>query len=154
MQQEIKGTLVQCRLCETTVESQKTFACRRCGVSPFCLDHLDRELKVCSGCAAEERIRRYGDMVRQGKNVRGFLRFTQFVFMLAAMFFVSDSLFHEHLPEFLKESIFLEYVLYWGGAAVAGMVFCYIIVVSQKQKMIEVEDKIHSHKDRSRYRFR
>jgi hypothetical protein len=34
------------------------------------------------------------------------------------------------------------------------MAFCYLLILSQKQKMKEVQDKIQSHKTDSRYMFR
>lgn len=154
MQPEIKGSVVTCHLCEKSLERQRSFVCKRCKKSPFCLEHMDSEYKICSGCAAEERIRLYNDIRRQEKSVKGFLRFTQFVFILAAMFFAFDRLVNEHIPEFLKGSIFFEYAFYFGGAAVAGMALCYVIILSQKQKMKEVENKIQSHKGDSRYMFR
>jgi hypothetical protein len=154
MQPQTVGSVLRCLLCEKPVENQRFFTCRRCKKSPFCLEHLDQEYKVCTGCAAEERVRLYRDIVRQERSVKGFLRFTQFVFMLAAMFFAFDRLANEYVPVFLKESFFFEYVFYWGGAAVVGMALCYLIIFSQKQKIREVEDKIQSHKVDARYLFR
>ncbi len=154
MQAATTASVVKCLLCEKSLETRRSFACGRCKKSPFCLEHLDSEYRVCSGCAAEKRIELYHAIMMQGKSVKGFLRFTQFMFMLAAVFFVFDRLVNEHIPEFLKGSIFFDYVFYWGGAAVAGMALCYVIILSQRQKMKEVEDKIHSHKVHSRYLFR
>jgi ribosomal protein L37E len=144
----------KCLICEKPIEGQKTFTCRRCSKSPFCLDHLDREYKMCSGCGAEERIRVYGYLVSQERSLRGFLRFSQFVFVLAVLFFAFNRFFDEHIPDFLKGSVFFEYALYLGGAAAGGMAFCYLLILSQKQKMKEVQDKIQSHKTDSRYMFR
>jgi hypothetical protein len=92
--------------------------------------------------------------MNQGKSLRGFLRFAQFVFVLAALFFVFDRFFGEYIPEFLQGSIFFEYVFFWGGAAVVAMVLCYLITISQEHKIKEIGDKIQSHKTDSRYMFR
>ncbi len=143
--------MVKCMLCEKLIEDRRSFTCKRCGKSPCCLQHLDREYRVCSGCAAEERIRLRGDIMRQARSVKGFLRFTQFVFILAALFFALDMLVNEHVPEVLRESVFFAYVFYWGGAAVAGMVLCYVLILSQQQKRKEIEEWIQSHKAHSRY---
>ena len=155
-QPQPKAAAVKCLICEKSIESQKTFTCRRCRKSPFCFEHLDREYKVCSGCAAEERIRAYRALVGQERSLRGFLRFTQFVVVFALLFFVFDRFFSEEIPESLKSNIFFEYdlYLYFGGVALAGMVFCYMLILSQKQKMKEVRDKIDGHKTDSKYIFR
>lgn len=145
--------MVKCYLCEKSVEGQRTFACRRCRKSPLCPEHLDSEYKVCSGCAAEERIRLYNNLLNQERSVKGFLRFTQFIFILSALFFAGDRLFSAYMPEFLKENI-VEYVYYWGGTAVVGMAFCSMVILSQKQKIKAVQDKIQSHTLHSRYMFR
>jgi ribosomal protein L37E len=154
MQPQMKGTPVKCLICDKSLESRKTFTCRKCGKSPFCFEHLDREYKACSGCAAEERMRVYRNLVSQERSLRGFLRFTQFIFILAVLFFAVDRFFNEQIPEFLKGSVFFAYVFFWGGAALFGMVLCYALILSQKQKMKEVQLKIQSHKMDSRYMFR
>ena len=156
VQPESKVTTVKCIICEKSLESQKTFTCRRCKKSPLCFEHLDREYRVCSGCAAEERIRTYRDLVGQERSLRGFLRFTQFVFVLAVLLFALDRFFYEYIPESLKSSIFFEadLYLYFGVVALVGMVICYVFIFSQKQKMKEVRDKIDVHKADSKYMFR
>lgn len=147
---------VTCLICEKPLESQKAFTCRRCRKSPFCFEHLDREYKVCLGCAAEERMRGYRALVGQERSLKVFFRFTQFVVVLALFMFAFDRFFSDQIPESLKSNIFLEYdlYLYFGGAALAGMVFCYVLILSQKQKMKEVQDKIDGHKTDSKYMFR
>ena len=154
MEAETKGTTVKCLVCEKTAEPQKMFMCRSCRKSPFCFEHLDGEYRICSGCAAEKRITLYHDLLVQERSVRGFLRFTQFIVVLAVFFFSFDRFFHEYIPDFVKGSVFFEYVFYWGGAAVAAMGLCYVIIVSQKQRMRDVDDKIQSHRAHSRYLFR
>lgn len=145
---------VKCLICEKPLESQNIFACRKCRKSPFCFDHLDREYKVCPGCAVEERMKVCRDLLGQERSLKGFFRFTQFVLFLSILFFAADRFYHEYIPEFIRGSIFFEYVYYLGGAAVTGMVLCYVLILSQKQKMKEVQDKIQSHKTDSRYMFR
>jgi len=146
MQPETNGSLVKCCLCEKSLESRKSFACKGCKKSPFCLEHLDPEYKVCSGCATEERIRLYNNLLRQEKGVKGFLRLTQFILVMAIIFLAARNLVHEHIPEFIRENMFFEYVFVWGGAAALGIILCYVIISSQKQKMKEIDGKIHDHK--------
>jgi len=145
---------LKCLICEKPVERQKTFTCRRCRKSPFCFEHLDREYKTCLGCAAEERMNVYRALVGQERSLKGFFRFTQFVLFLAILFFTADKFYQEYIPEFLRGSVFFEYVFYLGGAAVTGMVLCYVLILSQRQKMKDVQEMIHRHKTDSRYTFR
>jgi len=151
---EQESARVKCLICEKPLESQKSFACKRCKKKPVCFEHLDREYKVCLGCAAEERMRVYRDLLGQERSLKGFFRFTQFVLFLSILFFAADRFYHEYVPEFLRGSIFFEYVYYLGGTAMTGMVLCSVLILSQKQKMKEVQDKIQSHKTDSRYMFR
>jgi ribosomal protein L37E len=149
-----KAFTVKCVICEKDTEPRKSFVCRRCGKSPFCLEHLDSELKICSGCAAEERIRLYNNLSKQGKSIRGFFRLFEFIFIVAAIFFVAGKLFSEHLPEFITENIFFQYLFLWGGVAVAGIILCFILLQIQQQKIKEIEERLQSHKVYSRYLHR
>lgn len=149
-----KDRTVKCLICDRLAESGKTFTCRKCRKSPFCFEHLDPEYKICSGCAVEERIRLSNSLLRQEKGVRGFLRLSQFILLMAIIFLAAAKLFHEHVPEFIRENIFFEYVYVWGAAAAVGIILCYIVIASQKQKIKEIEGKIRDHKAYSRYTFR
>ena len=141
----------KCVLCEEYIEGRKSFTCRKCKKSPFCLDHLDPELKLCPGCATEQRIRRFNDLTRQEKSIRAFLRLSQFIFMVSAIFFVVKRFFYDQLPEILRMNIFYKYLFLWGGMSICGALFCYVMLSVQKQKVREVEDKIQDHRVYSRY---
>ncbi len=155
-QTDPKFAVVKCLICEKSIESQNTFTCKRCRKASLCFDHLDREFRLCSGCAAEERIRVYNNLIGQERSLRGFLRFTQFVFVLALLLFALDRFFYEYAPDFLKTNVFFErdLYLYFGAAAAVGMAFCYALIIPQKQKMKEIKEKIQRHKTDSRYMFR
>ncbi|HXX53262.1 MAG TPA: hypothetical protein VEI28_01685, partial [Thermodesulfovibrionales bacterium] len=55
------------------------------------------------------------------------------------------------IPDFLKVNIFFDYLILWGGISLAGMALSYIVLISQGQKIRELEDKIQGHKTSSRY---
>ncbi|HWR59726.1 MAG TPA: hypothetical protein VN328_12640 [Thermodesulfovibrionales bacterium] len=140
-----------CFLCNEKIEKHKSFTCRKCRKTPFCLDHLDREYKVCPGCAAERRIKNYNDLLGQEKAVRAFLRLAQFIFMVSAFLFAAGRFFDDYVPEILKENIFYKHLFVWGGLAIGGMLFCYVILYSQRKKVSEVEEKLQDHRVDSRY---
>jgi len=134
---------VICIGCDKPVEREKTFICRRCKRSPFCFTHLDREFKICSGCAFEKRVGLYNDLLKQEKSLRGFLRLMQFIFLLSAILFSGTRLFVERVPDLVRDNIFFSYVYVWGALAVVGMGFCYVLLFSQKQKASALNVKIH-----------
>jgi hypothetical protein len=115
---------------------------------------MDREYKVCSACAAEERLTLYHNLTTQKRNVKSFLRLMQFILMLVIIFYGVKRFLYELVPDFLKVNVFFDYLFLWGGISLAGLALCYIMLISQRQKLREIEDKIQDHKASSRYRRR
>ena len=146
-----EGKAVTCVICGKQTVSRKSFACKRCKKAPLCLEHMDREYKVCSGCAAEERFTLYRNLTTQKKNVKGFLRLMQFILILVVMFYGVKRFFYELVPDFLKMNVFFDYLVLWGVISLAGVALCYSILASQRQKIREIEDKLQEHKASSRY---
>jgi len=142
---------VTCIICGKQTESRKTFVCKRCKKAPLCFEHIDREYKVCTGCAAEERLTLYHSLTTQERNVKSFLRLMQFILTLVLIFYGVKRFLYELVPDFLKVNIFFDYLLLWGGVSLTGAAFCYILLISQRQKIREIEDKIQDHKISSRY---
>ncbi|HXX80802.1 MAG TPA: hypothetical protein VEI46_04585, partial [Thermodesulfovibrionales bacterium] len=119
--------------------------------TPLCFEHMDREYKVCSACAAEERLTLYHTLVTQRGNVKSFLRLMQFILSLVVIFYVVKRFLYGLVPDFLKVNVFFDYLVLWGVISVAGLALCYSILISQRQKIREIEDKIQDHKASSRY---
>lgn len=141
----------QCPLCEKYTEHVKTFTCKKCKKTNLCLEHMDPEHKTCSGCAMEGRVILQNNIERQINGIKGLLRLLQFIFIAAAILFSSKKLLYDHLPEFIKESIFLEYVVLWGVISICGMALCYIFILLQKQQLTGISDKVHNQKIQARY---
>ena len=146
-----EGKAVTCVICGKQTESQKTFVCKRCKKAPLCFEHMHREYKVCSGCAAEERLTIYHNLTTQKRNVRSFLRLMQFILTLVIIFYGVKRFLYDLGPDFLKVNVFFDYRSIWGGISLAGTALCYILLLSQRQKFKEIEDKIQDHKTSSRY---
>ena len=142
---------VSCVICGKETETQKTFVCKRCRKAPLCYEHLDREYKACSACAAEERLTLYHNLTIQQGNMKSFLRLTQFIFSLTVIFYGIKRFFYEWVPDFLKVNVFVDYLFLWGGISLAGMALSYVILISQGQKIREMEDKIQDHKAYTKY---
>ena len=79
------------------------------------------------------------------------MRLAQFIFMVSAVLFSTGRFLPDYVPEILKDNIFFKYLYVWGGLAIGGVLFCYIALHSQKQKVQEVEAKIQDHRVDSRY---
>ncbi len=150
LQDKEVGTQV-CSLCGEKVGKQKSFTCRKCRKTPLCLEHLDREFKLCPGCATESRIKHYNDLLQQEKSIKAFVRLAQFVFMVSAFLFAAGRFFSDYVPEVLKDNIFYNHLFVWGGLSIVAVLLCYVLLYSQKQRVREVEEKIQDHRADSRY---
>jgi len=112
---------------------------------------MDREYRVCSGCAAEERLTLYHNLTTQKRNVKSFLRLMQFILTLVVIFYGIKRFFYELVPDPLKVNVFFDYLFLWGGISLTGVALCYIILISQRQKIREIEDKLQNHKASTKY---
>lgn len=115
------------------------------------MTHLDTEYKLCPGCATEQRIKHYNDLLRQERGIIAFLRLTQFIFMVSVILFAADRFSYDLYFEVLSANIFHEYLFLWAGASIFCVIVCYILLFLQKQKMRLMEDKIQDHRISSRY---
>ncbi len=79
------------------------------------------------------------------------MRLMQFIVIFIAVFFAVKNFFYEYVPEFMKENVIFGSLYLWGGIAICGIALSALLLRSQKQKIKEIEDKIQSHKARSRY---
>lgn len=150
-QASTQKTAGQCLICDKYIEHVKTFTCKKCKKPNLCLEHMDPEYKICSSCAMEGRVRLQNNIERQVNGIKGLLRLLQFVFIAAAILFASKKLIYDHLPEFIKESIFLEYAALWGIISISGMLLCYIFIFLQKQQLTGIGDKVHNQTIQARY---
>ena len=137
-----KAGLLRCGICEHYIEPRRSFTCRKCRKSPLCLEHLDHEYKICSGCASEKRLNLYHDLLQQERNLRGFMRLAQFLFIVAAIFFVALRVFPDLLPDYLRELVSFEYLYIWGALSITGMVLCLILLSAQRRKLKELDAEI------------
>ncbi|HXX53521.1 MAG TPA: hypothetical protein VEI28_03015 [Thermodesulfovibrionales bacterium] len=140
-----------CRACEQEIGKRGSFTCKQCRKSPFCLEHLDREFKVCPGCAAEERIAFYSNLVRQERNLTAFLRFSQFIFIVVAILFAAGRFFRSSIPSYIRDNVFFEYLFLWGGLAALGMVCCILFLPGQRKKIREIDGSIRGPREYRKY---
>ena len=140
-----------CLACEQEIDKRGSFSCKQCRKSPFCMEHLDREFKVCPGCAAEKRIASYNSLVRQERNLTGFLRLSQFIFIVVAILFAAGRLFRNAIPSFIRDNIFFKYLFLWGGLAALGMACCCLFLPAQRRKIKEIDGSIREQRAYRKY---
>lgn len=150
-QDKIIAGKVACIICERFIEENKTFTCINCRRSSICLEHFDQEYKVCSGCATEKRLTLYNDLQRQEKSIKGFLRLTQFIFLLFAVLFACSKLIPDYIPEYIKGNIFFEYSFILAGISVIGIVLFFIFKSSHKSRLAELNEKIQDYRRFKKY---
>jgi ribosomal protein L34E len=152
-QDKKKGAIVQCVICEEYTDAQYTFSCTQCKKSPLCNRHLERKYGICTWCAAEKEIQDFNSLMTQERSINAFLKLSQFVFLCISILFVAKRLFFDFIPAYLKDMVFFEFLFPFGGAAIAAMVFSYIVLVFQRKRLREIDARIKAQKTPSRYHF-
>jgi len=140
-----------CLACKRIIDHRGGFACKQCRKSPFCVSHLDGEFKVCPGCAAENRIKSYNNLLRQEKSLRGSLKLSEFIFIVVAILFASERLFPDFIPDFMRENIFFQYIFVWGALAVLGILICSLFLPAQRRKLQELDSSIREQRAYRKY---
>jgi hypothetical protein len=142
----VKGEMRRCPVCEAYLEENEGFVCPKCKRGPLCRNHRLQGERVCTGCSFDAKAKELRALKSQEQNIRGFLRLTQFVFLLFAVFFVSAQLGLLDTVEFLEQVPLSDYVLYTTGiVSVTGYAVFFVILLGQKNKVRELEanlDKI------------
>jgi hypothetical protein len=148
-----KENPLKCAYCEHSIDDLRHFSCKKCRKSPLCIEHLDREYKTCTACAAEKRIRLYHDLQAQEKSLKGFLRLTQFIFLFVAVLFTASRIFPEHFPDYLKGSVFFEYIYLWGTLSALTMLIIYFLRSSQRRKIDKLDQTIRGQEMRQKQSY-
>jgi hypothetical protein len=144
-----KGEMRRCPICEAYLEKNGGFFCPKCKRGPLCRNHRLPGERVCTGCSFDAKAKELRALKNQEQNIRGFLRLTQFVFLLFAVFFVSVEIGLLDKVEFLQEVPLSDYVLYaMGVVSVTGYVVFYLILLGQKSKFKELEKELNDLKFR------
>jgi hypothetical protein len=80
----------------------------------------------------------------QDRNLKGFLRLLQFLFLIFAVFFIVLRTGMEEMAEFLQYSFLKDRMLYIGIIAVLGYVLFYFIQYNQRKNISELEAEIRN----------
>ena len=145
----VKGEMRRCPVCEAYLEKNEGFFCPKCKRGPLCRIHRLPGERVCTSCSFDAKAKELRALKNQEQNIRGFLRLTQFIFLLFAVFFVSVKIGLLDTVEFLQEAPLSDYVLYaMGSVSVTGYAVFFVILLNQKNKVKELEMNLNNLKFR------
>jgi len=139
---EQKEDLLECPICGAYLRRNEGFACPKCRRGPFCRTHRVPGERACPGCVLEIKSREITALRVQEKSLRGFSLFLQFFFLVFAIFYVADKIgFGEYMALLMINTI-VEYSLYIGLVALLGSLVFYILLRSQRSRIMELESQV------------
>jgi hypothetical protein len=145
----VKGEMRRCPVCEVYLEKNEGFFCPKCKRGPLCRNHRLPGERVCTGCSFDAKAKELRKLKTQEQNIRGFLRLTQFIFLLFAVFFVSVKIGLFDTVDFLQDVPFSDHLLYaMGIVSVTGFAVFYVILLDQKNKVRVLETDLNNLKFR------
>ena len=138
-----------CTICGAYLKNSEGFICPKCRRGPLCRNHRLPGNKVCTSCVFDVKAEEVGALKAQERGIRGFLRLTQFVFLLSVIFFAVMEMRLSEIEEFLEHAWITDHVVYiMGGVAVVGYVLFYTILSGQRKRINQLESEINNLKFR------
>lgn len=132
--------LTKCLICDVYLAEREGFTCPKCKRGPLCGLHKFQGKRICTSCAFDIKSRELMEIRNQERGLKGFLRLSEFVFLLCAIFFILMKIGWLESMDFLQETIITDYVVYsMGGVSLIAYGIFYLILLSQKNKMKEIE---------------
>ncbi len=145
----MKEELRRCPVCDAYLRAKEGFFCPKCKRGPLCKNHRLPGERVCTSCTFDKKARELRDLKRQEQSLRSFLRLTQFIFLLFAVFFVSLKIGLLDTLEFLQETPVTHYVVYaMGAVSTVSFVLFYVVLSGQKGRVKEIESDLNNLKFR------
>jgi len=141
---EVPEDLVKCPVCEVYVKKAAGFICVTCKRGPLCDKHKIAGSRECASCVFDRRKKELLALREQERNLKGFLRLLQFLFLIFAVFFIVLRTGLEDMAEFLEFSFLKDSVLYIGIIAVLGYLLFYFVQYNQTNNISELEAEIRN----------
>jgi hypothetical protein len=137
-----KERLLQCSACGDYINPKEVFSCPQCKKGPLCRRHRLPGRKECISCTIEVKLHEVKALQGQERNIRQFIRFLQFVFLLCAILFIAIRLGLSEAIDVLKHNFITENIAYIGIAAVLIAIVFYVLKFIQTQRITELESEI------------
>jgi hypothetical protein len=137
-----KEEQIKCPICSEYFIFNEGFYCPHCKKGPLCKKHRVPGGKECISCRFEIMLNETKLLCRQEKNMKSFIRFLQFLFIVLAILFITLKFGILEDVKFLTNNIFTKNLPYIGIGTILLHVIFYIILFNQKQKMIKLESEM------------
>lgn len=143
-QTQDQAELLRCVLCNSYINRKDAFTCPRCRKGPLCRTHRFSGRRECTSCVFDLKQREVSDLRQQEQSIRGFIKLLQFIFLVFAIFFIATRAGLLEFVDFLKETIVVSNLVWFGILPVAGYVLFYVILYNQRSKIKEIETEMHA----------
>jgi hypothetical protein len=137
-----QSALTKCPVCDSYVHQQESFVCPRCKKSPLCRKHRVTGRLECASCVFDLKKKELNELKDQEGNIRQFLAFLQFIFLLCAVIFIALKSGISEYVEILQYALLPTYIIYLSLITVAGYILFFIILYNQRGKVADIEHQI------------
>jgi hypothetical protein len=83
------GATKQCILCDAYLGVKEPFFCPVCRRGPLCSKHRITGKRECTSCTLDIMLEEVNALRGQEKNMLGFTRLLQFIFLLFSVYFIT-----------------------------------------------------------------
>lgn len=140
---EDKQELLRCAVCDVYVRREEGFTCPRCRRGPLCKSHRVPRRRECASCVFDMKNKELVALRGQEQSLKSFLRLLQFLFIVFAILFVSVRTGVAEVLQFLQDSVITDGFGYMGVLSVAGYAVFYLLLLSQRQRIREMESEMN-----------
>lgn len=137
-----QSALTKCPVCDSYVHQQESFVCPRCKKSPLCRKHRVAGRLECASCVFDLKKKELNELKDQEGNIRQFLAFLQFIFLLCAVIFIALKSGISEYVEILQYALLPTYIIYFSLIPVVGYILFFIILYNQRGKVADIEHQI------------
>lgn len=144
-----KQELKSCTICDAYLKNGEGFICPKCRRGPLCRNHRLSGNKLCTSCVYDVKAEEMTALRAQEQSIKGFLRMTQFLFLLSVILFVAMKMNLAEISEFMENVWITDHVVYMmAGVSVAGYVLFYTILYGQGKRIDQLGSEINNLKFR------
>jgi len=134
--------LIRCAACEDYIKSSDGFYCPGCKKGPLCRKHRLAGRRECLSCTIDLKLREMSILKQQEKNIRSFIRFIQFLFLVFSIFFIAIKFRFAEEVSFLQNNLITEGLLYLGIGSIVLFGIFSILLLNQRSKIDSLESAI------------
>ena len=134
--------LIRCAACEDYIKSSDGFYCPRCKKGPLCRKHRLAGRRECLSCTIDLKLREMSILKQQEKNIRSFIKFVQFLFLVFSIFFIAIKFRLAEEVSFLQNHLITESLLFLGIGSVVLYGIFFAVLLNQRSKIDSLESAI------------